>query len=159
LLDAYADGINDFVAKVDFWDPNSSARVFPPEFYAFGLNKENWRPWTAYDSLALIQVLNFKLSWNWMNDLARYAYKTRDPEIGAITEELLPFSAENLYKLVNVIDDDDLKKMGQFSEETLTQRYHKAAEIIDRANAPVRNGGEEKSEKNEKKESRFSEHK
>ena len=49
--------------------------------------------------------------------------------------------------------------MGQFSEETLTQRYHKAADIINRAEAPIRNGSEEKPEKLEKKESRFSEHK
>lgn len=47
-----------------------------------------------------------------MNDLARYAYKARDPELEKLAEELLPFSAENLYQLVNVIDDDDLKRMG-----------------------------------------------
>ena len=120
MLQAYADGINDFVAGVSLFGPYSTAYVFPPEFYAFGVSKETWRPWDPRDSLAILQIMNFKLSWNWMNDMTRYSYRNRDEKLGEIPEELYPFSAEFLTDLVNVIDDDDLKRMGQFSEETLT---------------------------------------
>ena len=37
VLQAYADGINDFVSNVDFTASESSARLLPLEFYVFGI--------------------------------------------------------------------------------------------------------------------------
>ena len=34
---AFADGINDYVASVDLYSDDSSARLLPPEFLTFGV--------------------------------------------------------------------------------------------------------------------------
>lgn len=62
ILQAYADGFNDFLANINF--PNGqSAKLLPPEFYA--LQHFDIEPWKITDSLCLLKFLNFHLSWNW----------------------------------------------------------------------------------------------
>jgi penicillin amidase len=75
FLQAYADGINDYVAGVELMGDNPTARLLPPEFLTFGISKETWRPWSPVDSLAVFRLLSFHLSWNWMNDLMRESFR------------------------------------------------------------------------------------
>lgn len=82
-LQAYADGVNDFVASVhvggyvhllnDFFVENfgigdGSANLLPPEFYLLGVQLE---PWTPVDSLASINLIGFSLTWDWARDMLR----------------------------------------------------------------------------------------
>ena len=39
--------------------------------------------------------------------------------------------------LVTIIDDDDLKAIGQYSEKTLLERYHENLENIKKASPPL----------------------
>ena len=55
LLQSYADGINDYVSGVSLGSAEGSARLLPPEFYAFGIE---WQPWTVADSVAAMRLMN-----------------------------------------------------------------------------------------------------
>lgn len=50
---------------------DASAKLLPPEFYTEGIYK--MEPWRPVDSLCLLKILNFHLSWNWGQDLTREA--------------------------------------------------------------------------------------
>jgi penicillin amidase len=63
ILQAYSDGVNDFISNVGLFKADSSANLLPPEFYLFSLRKIE--PWTPVDSICLLKLLNFHLSWNW----------------------------------------------------------------------------------------------
>ena len=39
--------------------------------------------------------------------------------------------------LVTIIDDDDLKAVGQYSEKTLLERYHENLENVKKASPPL----------------------
>ena len=66
-IQAYADGLNDYVAGVGFglWP---TGHIMPPEFYMFGLE---WEPYTVIDALALMRMLEVYTSLSWPYDLAR----------------------------------------------------------------------------------------
>jgi penicillin G amidase len=66
LLESYSAGINDFVDNIRLAS-DGSAKLFPPEFYAFGLS-DNWSPWTAADCVANIKLIGFSLTWDWAQD-------------------------------------------------------------------------------------------
>jgi acyl-homoserine lactone acylase PvdQ len=70
LLQAYANGINAFIKSVDFSDSNAGAKIFPPEFYVFGL-ADKIEPWHPTDSLALSRLISFHLTWNFAQDFSR----------------------------------------------------------------------------------------
>jgi len=89
------------------------------------------------DLVAQANLISFHLSWNWNMDMAREAIRESHPDLADIVEELVPFSTEFLSTVVTSIDDEDLKQWGQYSEETLQERYNKARETIKRANAPL----------------------
>ena len=74
-LTAYADGINDCVLGTNFFIKSTTGRLLPPEFYAFGITLENWKPWSPIDTIALAKYKSFFLSWNWSNDLSREALR------------------------------------------------------------------------------------
>jgi hypothetical protein len=42
-----------------------------------------------------------------------------------------------LHNLVTIVDDDDLKKAGQWSDETLQERFDKAKDDVKRASVPL----------------------
>ena len=102
----------------------------PPEFYAFGVTLENWRPWSPVDSIALAKYKSFYLSWNWMNDLAREALRQKHPDLGDMADEINPFMSEYLHDILTIVDDDDLKQFGQYSEVTLLEKYHADTELL-----------------------------
>ena len=76
LLDAYAAGVNAFLA---------TRPVLPPEFWLLRTRPE---PWTATDSIAWIKMMAWDLGANWKNELLRMRLaKTLS---NARIEELLP---------------------------------------------------------------------
>ena len=59
------------------------------------------------------------------------ALRQKHPDLAQLAEELNPFMGEDFVdELVTIIDDDDLKRNGQYSEKTLTERYHENIEAI-----------------------------
>jgi acyl-homoserine lactone acylase PvdQ len=52
-------------------DPNSGAKLLPPEFYVFGLTGDKIEPWHPVDSLALSRLISLHLTWNFAQDFSR----------------------------------------------------------------------------------------
>ena len=130
-LQAYADGVNDAVLGTSFLKKATTGMLLPPEFYAFGISDlSKWRPWHPVDSLALVKYKSFYLSWNWMHDLGREALRQKHPDLFDLAEEINPFMSEEFVDLVTIIDDDDLREHGQYSEKTLVERYYDNIELI-----------------------------
>ena len=44
-------------------------------------------------------------------------------ELRLLAEELTPFTSNYLVNLVTILDDDDVKRMGKWSEKTLAEKY------------------------------------
>jgi penicillin amidase len=125
MIDAYVAGVNDYI---------DSAAILPLEFWIFGMSREHF---SREDVLVQGRIISFHLSWNWNYDLAREAIREGHPDLADMVEELIPFSTEFLAKLVTSVDDDDLKLWGQYSDETLQERYTKAKETMSRASPPL----------------------
>jgi acyl-homoserine lactone acylase PvdQ len=102
----------------------SSAKLLPPEFYAFDL-ADKIEPWTPIDSLGILNLIKFSLTWDWPKDFMREILKSESPELAELADELVPYTAEYLHKLVTVLEEEDLRRMGKWSEETLSQKYKK----------------------------------
>jgi hypothetical protein len=47
------------------------------------------------------------------------------PEMEQVADTIIPFSADQAYDLVTILDDEDMKNIGKFDEETLFERYIK----------------------------------
>ena len=75
MVEAYADGVNDYVRGIEILGSNPTGRLLPPEFLLLGITKENLAPWKPSDSVLCIKMLGFNLSWNWTNDLLREAFR------------------------------------------------------------------------------------
>jgi acyl-homoserine lactone acylase PvdQ len=63
ILQSYADGVNDFISNVKLTGEGATARLLPLEFYALGY--VDIEPWTPVDSLSMLRLMNFHLTWNW----------------------------------------------------------------------------------------------
>lgn len=48
-----------------------------------------------------------------------------DGELKDLVEEIVPFSKEHSHNLKTVLDDDDMKSVGLYSEVPLMERYKK----------------------------------
>jgi len=119
MLNAYASGVIDFIDHMDLPTENKTAYLLPPEFIALGIKKvDHWKP---EDSLCIFKLLNFRLSWNWGQDLLRDVLEREGLE--DLVEELFPFTAEYSHNLVTIMDPEDLKGTPLWSEETLTKKY------------------------------------
>ena len=81
---------------------------------------ESWRDWHPIDTLTLLKYKSFFLSWNWMHDLARENLKQMHPDLADLADELNAFRGKDFLDNVTIIDDDDLRAHGQYSEVTLT---------------------------------------
>jgi hypothetical protein len=80
------------------------------------MSGDKLEPFTMADIISIARLISFHLSWNWNQDLEREALRQNHPDIADLVEELVPFSSEFLSALVTVVDDDDLKEWGQYSE-------------------------------------------
>jgi len=81
LLDAYAAGVNAFLA---------SNPVLPPEFWLTGARPE---PWTPADSVAWTKMMAWDLGGNWRNELLRMRLARTLP-LARIHELLPPYPGE-----------------------------------------------------------------
>lgn len=82
LLDAYAAGVNAFLA---------SGPVLPPEFWLTGAQPE---PWTPVDSVAWVKMMAWDLGGNWSSELLRMRLSKTLP-LARIHELLPPYPGEN----------------------------------------------------------------
>ena len=80
-------------------------------------------PWTPVDCLANLNLIKFSLTWDWPKDFIREVVKMENSEMAELADELIPYTAEYLINLVTVLEDDDLKRMGKWSNETLSEKY------------------------------------
>ncbi len=81
LLDAYAAGVNAFLAR----NP-----VLPPEFWLTGVRPE---PWTPADSIGWIKMMAWDLGGNWRNELLRMRLARTLP-LARIHEFLPPYPGD-----------------------------------------------------------------
>lgn len=141
MIDAYLNGVNDFINSVKFFGDKrrTSANLLPPEFYIFKMTGDNLAPFNRADILNQGRLVSFHLSWNWNMDIAREAVRESHPELADLVEELLPFTTEFLADLVTTVDDEDLKIWGQFSDTTLQERYNAARSEVSKAHPPLDN--------------------
>ena len=62
------------------------------------------------------------------------------PDLAEMAEEINPFTSENMFDLVTIIEDDDLKANGQYSERTLIEKYKEGMETVRKASPPLPEG-------------------
>ena len=122
MIQAYADGVNDFTANLGFGKSDSTGIFLPPEFIALGIKEFN--PWTPEDSICILKLLNFHLSWNWGQDLLREVLESSGLE--DMVEEIFPFTAEFSHNLVTIMDAEDIKGTRFWSDESLVDKYYKS---------------------------------
>ena len=120
LLQGYADGVNDFVSGLGF-SKESTAKLLPPEFTLLGISK--FDAWEPEDSMCLIKLMNFHLSWNWQSDLMR-DYISQIPELKDYVEELVPFTKEYSHNLVTIMTEVETRKQGYAHDISLLERYY-----------------------------------
>ena len=95
ILQSYADGINDYVAGVNLLPSEQHTdRLLPPEFLALGYSVSNWEPWTPVDSLCVLRLMSLHLTWSWQSDLHREILRKLHPDLGALAEEIFPFTGD-----------------------------------------------------------------
>jgi penicillin amidase len=119
-LQAYSDGINDFVSGISMFGDEITSRALPPEFHLVGLKE--FEPWTPIDSLCQIKLMNFHLSWNWGQDLVRDHISSISDELKDMIEEILPFTSEFSHNLVTMMDESDARRSGIYSDDSLLDR-------------------------------------
>lgn len=146
-LQAYADGVNDYLANINF-PSGQAAKLLPPEYILLGISEV--RPWVPLDSLCIIKLLNFHLSWNWNQDMMRELLA----KIGLedMVEEIYPFTADYSHNLVTIVNDEDIKGTRFWSDETLSERYHKAKGTQPKLTKTQQRIAEEKARKLEEQE-------
>lgn len=108
----------------------------PPEFFAIGVTRDTFEPWTPVDCILMVRLINFTLTWNWASDLQREAARQQHPDLEALIEELMPFTSDFMQDDIPIVDDDDLKQFGLFSEESLVKRYRAAKDHVKSAQPP-----------------------
>ena len=101
-------------------------------------------PWTPVDSVCILKLLNFHLSWNWGQDLLREVLSKSGLE--DMVEEIFPFTAEFSHNMVTIIDAEDLKNTSTWSDETLVEQYKRLS-----AKLPVASEKTAKAAEDEKK--------
>ena len=74
ILQAYVNGINDYVAGVSILNKETDY-ILPPEFWFFGMTYEVQKPFTIADVLAYGRLISFQLTWNWNHDMQREALR------------------------------------------------------------------------------------
>ena len=138
VLQSYADGVNDYASGISFWatdDKPQTGRMFPFEFHALGIL--NFDLWTPSDSLLVLRLFNLQVTWNWGSDLQREAARQSHPEIAELLDDLMPITSDRLFEMIPTVDDDDLKRAGQFSDSPLVERYRAKADEIKKASPPL----------------------
>jgi hypothetical protein len=111
------------------FDGGATASVFPPEFLILTGGKVE--RWTPLDTLVILKLVNFHLSFNWSQDLLRDVFSRLETgQLKDIVEELVPFTPEFGFSQGSVLDDDDMKSNDLYHPVTLLERY-KSKTLID----------------------------
>ena len=92
----------------------------------------------------MVRLISYHLTWNWTAEIQREAARMSHPDLANLFEEIMPFTSDLMFKTIPVVDDDDLKEWGQYSEESLVDRYRKSADKIKEASPPLPEGFESK---------------
>lgn len=115
-LQAYADGVNDYVASLD---------VLPVEFL---LTQTTFEKWTPLDSLVFCKFMSWTLTHDWLTQLFRTRLATLLGKERAC--ELIPCSEEYLYDpLTTILNDDDLKASGIYEKGSKRKPYTESIEV------------------------------
>jgi len=109
MLQAYADGINDYAKDIG----GSSGLLMPPEFILLGIRE--FQPWSPVDTVCIFKLLNFFHSWNWGQELIRDVLENNLNLDSDLVEQLIPFTSEYTHNLVTIFDDNDLKDLPLYS--------------------------------------------
>ena len=118
-------------------ESNPTGRILPPEFLLFGITKDTFVPWSPIDSIACVKLMGFNLSWNWANDLLRESLRQKHPDLAEIVEDLVPFTSDKLPETLPIVDEEDLKQWGHYSEVSVLDRYRAATENVRRASPSI----------------------
>jgi penicillin G amidase len=119
LLDAYAAGVNAFIAS----DP-----VLPPEFWLTGARPE---PWSPVDSVAWVKMMAWDLGGNWRNELLRMRLAKTLP-LARIHEFLPPYPGErvpliaDLKELYSSMERDAVRLAENRGQTTISVRKGKS---------------------------------
>ena len=89
-----------------------------------------------------MSLIGFSLTWDWAQDFLREVNKNQSEDLLLLADQLTPFTKNYLVNMVTVLDDEDLKVMGKFSEESLTDKY--LASLDDLKAAEPAHGGKDK---------------
>lgn len=130
--------MNDFIAAIGLQTEGASAYTWPLEFYIPGLIKDV-EPWSPVDSLANMALVSFSLTWDWAQDFQREVHKVMHPELADLAEELTPYSKNYLHNVVTILDEEDVRQMGKWSETPLSDRFFENLEHLKSAE-PQRKG-------------------
>ena len=124
LLQAYADGINDFADNIG----GSSGLLLPPEFILLGIKE--FQHWTPVDTVCMFKLLTFFHSLNWGQDLMRDVLENNLSLDSDLVEQLIPFTSEYSHNLVTIFDENDLKDSSYWSSaEDLLSQYKKTKDV------------------------------
>ena len=55
-------------------------------------------------------------------------------------DEIIPFTSDKLHDMVPIVEDDDLKQWGMYSDESLLDRYRSSKDRIEAATPPLLTG-------------------
>lgn len=109
MIQAYADGINDYAANLYF---------FPAEFYLTGLKFENW---TISDSIAVMKLVEFSLTLEWQSEGLKQlllSYFESD-----FVEEITGSGPHNQYYQTTILNDEELKQSGIYEKAPLRNKH------------------------------------
>jgi penicillin amidase len=85
----------------------ATANLLPPEFYLLGISEIE--PWTPLDSLSMVKLMNFHLTWNWNQELYRDILENTSEDLKLLVDEIFPYYSEYSHELVTILTDEDLK--------------------------------------------------
>ena len=114
LLQAYTDGVNDFLEGIGYWHEEITAFHLPPEFYAFNIKKVE--PWHPTDSLAIMNLMKFQMTQNWNSELLRDVIENlEDGQLKDMVDELVPFSNDAALNVTSIMNEEEMKAEGLWS--------------------------------------------
>jgi acyl-homoserine lactone acylase PvdQ len=108
-LDAYADGINEFVRLNNL----------PLEYSVLGINFE---PWTIIDTLSIMKMTMFHMTYDWSIEvMSEYLFKFIQNK--EVVHQLLPFHDKDTWVFnTTIMDDHEI-------EETIHQYFNNNFEL------------------------------
>ena len=70
-----------------------------------------------------MRLLSFSLSWNWTDDLSRTFITELHPDLKEMVDEIFPINSEFAHNLVTIMNNEEAKENGFWSDESLLEKY------------------------------------